>query len=139
MRHRKAGSKLNRSVDHRKALRRNLVTALLQHGRIETTEAKARAVRGQAEKLITLAKRGLAAEAEDPSRGVHARRLAAGRLNRWGQMPDGDAGGSSEDKLFRGDRAPLRRTGPAATRASYKLGPRRGDAAPMVLLELVED
>ena len=72
MRHRKAGSKLNRSVDHRKALRRNLVTALLQHGRIETTEAKARAVRGQAEKLITLAKRGLAAEAEDPSRGVHA-------------------------------------------------------------------
>ena len=52
MRHRVAGKRLNRSIGHRNALRRNLVTALFQHGRIETTEAKARAVRGQAEKLM---------------------------------------------------------------------------------------
>jgi len=74
MRHRVAGKKLNRSSGHRKALRRNMVTALLYHERIETTEAKAKAIRGQAEKLITLAKRGLVAEQEDAARGVHARR-----------------------------------------------------------------
>jgi len=89
MRHRVAGKKLNRSSGHRKALRRNLVTALFQHECIETTAAKAKAIRGQAEKLITLAKRGLEAERENPSRGVHARRLAAGRLNRWVTGPDG--------------------------------------------------
>ncbi len=89
MRHRVAGKRLNRSSGNRKALRRNLVTALLHHERIETTEAKAKAIRGQAEKLITLAKRGLAAEQENPARGVHARRLAAGRMNRWVAEPDG--------------------------------------------------
>ena len=68
MRHRVAGKRLNRSSGNRKALRRNLVTALLHHERIETTAAKAKAIRGQAEKLITLAKRGLVAEQEDPAR-----------------------------------------------------------------------
>jgi len=63
MRHRVAGKRLNRSSGHRKALRCNLVTALFHHERIETTKAKAKAVRGQAEKLITLAKRGLEASA----------------------------------------------------------------------------
>ena len=82
MRHRVAGKKLNRSLGHRRSMFRNLVSALIHHGRIETTEAKARAVRGDAERLITLAKRGLSAQERDPARGVHARRLAAVRRAR---------------------------------------------------------
>lgn len=137
MRHRVAGKKLSRSSGQRKALRRNMVTALFHHERIETTEAKAKAIRGQAEKLITLAKRGLVAEQEDPARGVHARRLAAGRLDRWVTEPDGtrmDILG----KLFE-DIAPRYMDRPGGYTRVYKLGPRRGDAAPMVLLELVEE
>ena len=136
MRHRVAGKRLNRSSGNRKALRRNLVTALLQHERIETTEAKAKAIRGQAEKLITLAKRGLVAEQEDPARGVHARRLAAGRMNRWVTGPDGTVLDILE-KLF-DDIAPRFEDRPGGYTRVYKLGPRKGDAASMVLLELVE-
>lgn len=137
MRHRKAGKKLGRSSGHRRALRANLVTALFQHGRIETTEAKAKAVRGQAERLITLAKRGLAAESDDPSRGVHARRLAAGRLNRWIVEPDGNR--LDVLKMLFEDIAPRYADRPGGYTRIYKLGPRKGDAAPMALLELVED
>jgi large subunit ribosomal protein L17 len=137
MRHRVAGRRLNRSSGNRKALRRNLVTALLHHERIETTEAKAKAVRGQAEKLITLAKRGLVAEQEDPARGVHARRLAAGRMNRWVAEPDGAVVDILE-KLF-DDIAPRYADRPGGYTRVYKLGPRKGDAASMVLLELVEE
>jgi large subunit ribosomal protein L17 len=137
MRHRVAGRKLNRSSGNRTALRRNMVTALIQHERIETTEAKAKAIRGQAEKLITLAKRGLTAAEEDPSRGVHARRLAEGRLNRWSS----DVDGTRVDvlaKLF-DEIAPRYMDRPGGYTRMYKLGPRKGDAAPMALLELVEE
>jgi large subunit ribosomal protein L17 len=137
MRHRVAGKRLNRSSGHRKALRRNLVTALFHHEHVETTEAKAKAVRGQAEKLITLAKRGLVAEQGEPSRGVHARRLAAGRLNRWVTEPDGTVVDILE-KLFE-DIAPRYVDRPGGYTRIYKLGPRKGDAASMVLLELVEE
>ena len=137
MRHRVAGKRLNRSSANRKALRRNLVTALLQHERIETTEAKAKAIRGQAEKLITLAKRGLVAEQEEPARGVHARRLAAGRMNRWVTESDGAVIDILE-KLF-DVIAPRYADRPGGYTRVYKLGPRKGDAAPMVLLELVEE
>ncbi len=136
MRHRVAGKRLNRSSGNRKALRRSLVTALLQHERIETTEAKARAIRGQAEKLITLAKRGLVAEQGDPARGVHARRLAAGRMDRWVTGSDGIKVDILK-KLFN-DIAPRYEDRPGGYTRMYKLGPRKGDAAPMVLLELVE-
>ncbi|MBE9507977.1 MAG: 50S ribosomal protein L17 [Chloroflexi bacterium] len=137
MRHRVAGKRLNRSSGHRRALRRNLVTALFQHERIETTEAKAKAIRGQAEKLITLAKRALAAEGDDPSRAVHARRLAAGRLNRWVTQSDGTVV-DVLDKLF-SDIAPRYADRPGGYTRVYKLGLRKGDAALMVLLELVEE
>ena len=137
MRHRVAGKKLNRSSGHRTALRRSLVTALFHHERIETTEAKAKAIRGQAETLITLAKRGLAAEGEDPSRGIHTRRLAAGRLNRWLTEPDGTRVDILE-KLF-GEIAPRYMNRLGGYTRIYKLGPRKGDGAPMVLLELVEE
>jgi len=136
MRHRVAGKRLNRSSDHRKALRRNLVTALLCHEQIETTEAKAKAIRGQAEKLITLAKRGLVAEQEDLNRGIHARRLAAGRLNRWMTEADGTRTDVLK-KLFE-DIAPRFEDRQGGYTRMYKLGPRKGDAARMVLLELVE-
>lgn len=136
MRHRVAGKKLNRSYDQRRALRRNLVTALFYHGRIETTAAKAEAIRGQAEKLITLAKRGLAAEKENPARGVHARRLVASRLNRW--VTDEGTRVDILKKLFE-EIAPRYADRPGGYTRIYKLGPRKGDAAPMVLLELVEE
>jgi large subunit ribosomal protein L17 len=125
MRHRVAGYRLSRGKDERSALRRILVKQLFTHERIRTTRAKAQAVRGQAERLITLAKRGnQAGEAQM----VHARRLAAARL--------GDA--EVVRKLF-DDIAPryAERTG-GYTRI-LKLGPRQGDAAEMVLLELVEE
>jgi large subunit ribosomal protein L17 len=133
MRHRVAGKKLNRSSGHRRALFRNLISALIYHERIETTEAKAEAIRGQAEKLITLAKRGLAAS--DPAYGVHARRLAAARMNRWVVTPEGERVDLVK-KLFE-EIAPRYQNRPGGYTRIVKLGPRKGDAAPMVLLELV--
>jgi large subunit ribosomal protein L17 len=132
MKHRVHGRKLGRSTGERNALRRILITQLIQHERLRTTEAKAKFVRAEAEKLITLAKRGLQASAgEDktaPARLVHARRLAAARLN------DPEV----VKKLFEtiAPRYEKRRGG--YTRI-LKLGPRLGDAAEMVLLEMVEE
>jgi large subunit ribosomal protein L17 len=128
MRHRVAGRRLNRSKGHRTALRRTLVTELFRHERIRTTEAKARAIRSQAEKLITMAKRGLVAEETAPERGVHARRLAAGRLN----DPE------IVKKLFN-EIAPRYAARPGGYTRIVKLGPRKGDAAPMAVIELVEE
>lgn len=124
MRHRMAGRKLGRDMDERDALRRNLVKQLFEHERIETTRAKAEAVRGQAERLITLAKQGNSA---GDAKMVHARRLAAARLS--------DA--ESVKKLF-DDIAPRFKDRPGGYTRIVKLGPRFGDAAEMVLLELVE-
>jgi large subunit ribosomal protein L17 len=127
MRHRVAGRRLNRSKGHRTALRRTLVTELFRHERIRTTEAKARAIRSQAEKLITLAKRGLVAEETTPAQGVHARRLATGRLN----DPE------IVKKLFN-DIAPRYAERPGGYTRIVKLGVRKGDAARMAVIELVE-
>jgi large subunit ribosomal protein L17 len=125
MRHRKAGYKLGRETDERKALRRNLIKQLFEHERIQTTRAKAQAVRGQAENLITLAKHGNAAGEEHM---VHARRLAAARLS----------DPVAVKKLF-DDIAPRFQNRNGGYTRMIKLGPRHGDAAEMVLLELVED
>ncbi len=127
MRHRVAGKKLGRPVGHRTALRRTLVTELFRHGRIRTTRAKAEAVRGQAEKLVTLAKRGLSAGETSPARELHARRLAAGRLNDPQVV----------QALF-SEIAPRYRDRPGGYTRMLKVGMRKGDAAPLVLLELVE-
>lgn len=124
MRHRVAGVKLSRDKDGRIALRRNLVKQLFEHERIQTTRAKAEAIRGQAERLITLAKNSKDAE---PAQKVHARRLAAARLS--------DA--AAVRKLF-DDIAPRYQDRPGGYTRVVKLGPRFGDAAEMVLLELVE-
>jgi large subunit ribosomal protein L17 len=106
-------------------LRRNLVTELYRHERIRTTRAKAAASRTLAERLITIAKRGLAGE---EGQQVHARRLVAGRLNDPEMVK----------KLF-DDIAPRYTERPGGYTRLLKLGPRQGDGAEMVLLELVEE
>ena len=118
MRHRKAGNKLSRNASHRKALMRNLVTELLRHGRIKTTLAKAKAMRSPAEKMITLGKRG----------DLHARRQALSYIQ-------------SKDvvhELFDTIAAKYTDRNGGYTRI-YKLGQRKGDAAPIAMIELVEE
>ena len=125
MRHKVAGKRLSRSKDQRRALRRTMVKQLFEHERIRTTRAKAEAVRGHAEKLITLAKRGNAAEGAE---AVHVRRLAAARL----------ADKSAVTKLFE-DIAPRFENRQGGYTRMTKLGIRKGDAAEMVILELIEE
>ncbi len=117
MQHQIAGRHLGRNTAQRKTLFRSLITDLFRHERIKTTEAKAKAMRADAEQLITLAKRG----------DVHARRIAQRTVQ------DKDVA----EKLFKtlGPRYKERRGG--YTRI-LKLGPRQGDAAEMVFLELVD-
>jgi large subunit ribosomal protein L17 len=117
MRHQKTRNKLSRSASHRKALLMNLIKEVLEHERIETTEAKAKAVKPELERLITLAKRG----------DLHARRQALSAL--------------AQDKfavyrLFE-EVAPRYADRPGGYARILKLGPRRSDATEMVYLELV--
>ena len=117
MRHRRAGKKLGRDSAHRRALYANLASALIEHGRIETTEAKAKAVKPIAEQMITLGRRG----------DVHARRQALAYLR-------------SQDvvhKLF-SDVGPRFSDRAGGYSRIVKLGPRQGDAAEMAYLELVD-
>ena len=125
MRHKVAGKRLDRHQGARNALRRTLVKQLFEHERIKTTKAKAQAIRGQAEKLITLAKRGIATDDQDKL--VHAKRLAASRL----------ADKEIVFKLFE-DIAPRYTERAGGYTRMLKLGPRYGDRADMVILELVE-
>jgi large subunit ribosomal protein L17 len=124
MRHKVAGVKLGRKKDERIALRRTLVAQLFENERIRTTRAKANAIRGQAERLISLAKR---ANAAGEGKVVHARRLAAARMSNPEMVK----------KLF-DDIAPRFENRPGGYTRIVRLGPRLGDAADMVLLELVE-
>ncbi len=126
MRHRVAGYKLGRTSDQRKGLRRTMIRQLFDHERIQTTRAKAAAIRGEAERLITVARNS--AEASDIEK-VNARRLVAARL---GNDPE------IVKKLF-DDIAPRFSTRKGGYTRVLKLGPRLGDAAEMVLLELVEE
>jgi large subunit ribosomal protein L17 len=125
MRHQKAGKKLGRKKDVRASLRRVLIAQLIEHERIETTQAKAKAVRGQAERLITMAKRGIK---EGDAKMVHARRLAASRLSNPTVVT----------KLF-DDIAPRYAERLGGYTRVHKLGPRLGDNAEMVLIELIEE
>jgi large subunit ribosomal protein L17 len=117
MRHRRAGKKLGRDSAHRRALYSNLAGALIEHGRIKTTQAKAKAVKPFAEQMITLGKRG----------DLHARRLALAELR-------------SQDvvHLLFAEVAPRFAERPGGYTRIVKLGPRLGDAAEMVYLELVD-
>jgi large subunit ribosomal protein L17 len=117
MRHERAGKKFGRPTNQREALYRSLISALFLHERITTTEAKAKAIRRHAEKLITLARQ--------PS--VHHRRLALAAL------PNRDV----VDRLFT-EIGPRMVGRPGGYTRIVKLGPRFGDAAPMAIIELVE-
>ena len=117
MRHQRAGKKLGRDSAHRKALYSNLTGALIEHGRIKTTEAKAKAVRPVAEKMITLGRRG----------DIHARRQALAYLRSQEVV----------HKLF-SEVAPRFADRPGGYSRIVRLGPRQGDSAPMAYLELVD-
>lgn len=117
MRHQKTRHKLSRDTAHRKALLRNLCKEVIQHERIKTTEAKAKAVKPEVEKLITLAKKG----------DLHARRLA---LSDLGQDK------ATVAKLFE-EVAPRYSSRPGGYTRILKLGQRQGDATEMVYIELV--
>lgn len=118
MRHRRQGPKLSRTSAHRTALGANLASALLEHGRIQTTEAKAKLARSVAERAITLGKDG----------SLHARRQAIALLR---NKP-------VSYRLFN-DIAPVFQDVPGGYTRITKLGPRPGDAAPMVVLELTRE
>jgi large subunit ribosomal protein L17 len=124
MRHKLAGKTLGRPSGQRTALRRTLMNQFVQHDRIHTTRAKAQAIRGEMEKLVTLAKRGIAG---GDQKAVHARRIAAARL----------ANADSVKKLFDEIAPRYAKTNGGYTRI-LRMGQRKGDAADMVLLEFVE-
>ena len=117
MRHRRNRHKLSRDSAHRKALLMNLSKELIDHERIETTTAKAKAVKPEVERLITLAKRG----------DLHARRQALSALGQDKFMVY---------KLFE-EIAPRYVDRPGGYTRILKLGPRKSDATEMALLELV--
>ncbi len=118
MRHQKTRHKLSRSSSHRKALLANLCKEVIEHERIKTTEAKAKAVKPEIEKLITLARRG----------DLHARRQAMSTL----QHPDKGIIFKLFDEI-----APRYVERPGGYTRIVKLGPRRSDSTEMVFLELV--
>ena len=132
MRHQMGGSKLGRSNSQRTQMARTMVTQIIQHERIKTTEAKAKFIRPTVEKLITLAKHGNKYNSDDTPLGkarfVNAHRLAAARLN----DPD------MVRKLFE-TIAPRYEKRAGGYMRILKLGRRDGDAAEMVLLEMVEE
>ena len=141
MRHKVGGKKLSRSKDHRRALRKNLISDLLAHEKITTTEAKARMLRPTAERIITIAKRGIIQGREDNLREVHARRLVAARINRWRETWDEDGDLEEIDvvkKLF-DDIAPRYESRPGGYTRIVKLGRRPGDNAKMAVIMLVEE
>jgi large subunit ribosomal protein L17 len=117
VRHQRAGRKLGRDSAHRKALYSNLAGALIEHGRIQTTEAKAKEVRPVVEKMITLGKRG----------DLAAHRQAVAFLRSK----------SVAHKLF-AEVAPRYAERAGGYTRVVKLGPRQGDAAPMAYLEFVD-
>jgi large subunit ribosomal protein L17 len=122
MRHRRYSAKLGRSSEHKQALLANLACSLIEHSRIKTTVAKAKALRPFVEKLVTKARRGT----------LHDRRIVAGKLGNNSQRVE-----KVVRKLFT-EIAPLNATRPGGYTRIYKLGPRLTDSAPMALIEFVE-
>ena len=125
MRHQVSGYRLGRSTGARLALRRNLIKQLYTHERIQTTRAKAQAIRGDAERLITIARNS--AQGTDIEK-VNARRLVISKL-----------GDNQLIKRLFDEIAPRFATRNGGYTRMLKLGPRMGDAAEMVILELVEE
>jgi large subunit ribosomal protein L17 len=126
MRHNVAHRKLGRVTEHRIALLRNQATALLRHERIETTMPKAKELRPFVERLITIAKRGVAANAADNQKALHARRLVLT------EIVDKDV----VSKLF-GTLVPRFAERPGGYIRILRVGHRRGDSAEVAQIELV--
>ena len=125
MRHQIAGYRLGRSSGARLALRRNLIKQFFTHERFTTTRAKAAAIRGDAERLITIARNS--AQKSDAEK-VSARRLVASKL-----------GDNQVLKRLFDEIAPRYTNRNGGYTRVLKLGPRMGDSAEMVILELVEE
>ena len=126
MRHNVAHRKLGRVTEHRIALLRNQAIALLRHERIETTMPKAKELRPFVERLITIAKRGAAADADGNQRALHARRMVLAEL------PDKEVVG----KLF-ATLVPRFAERPGGYTRILRVGYRRGDSAEVAQIELV--
>lgn len=118
--------KLGRTSDQRKAMLRDLATDLIINERIQTTEARAKELRSVVEKLITLGKRG----------DLHARRQAAAFVRKEVAVSEEGNNKDALQKLF-SDIAPRYEERQGGYTRIMKVGPRRGDAAPMVIIELV--
>lgn len=125
MRHRVAHRKLGRTTEHRIALLRNQVTALIRHERIKTTVAKAKELRPFVERLITVAKRGIAEGAEG-GRALHARRLVARDL------ADSDVAKKLFDSI-----APRFSSRPGGYTRILRIGRRQGDGSEIAQIELI--
>ena len=137
MRHRKSGRRLGRNSAHRKAMYRNMVTSLMVHGRIKTTEAKAKELRRIADRVITMGKRVPPSTLDNLSgeelKAAQARRLHfIRRARRW--INDKDA----LERLF-GEYAERYKQRPGGYTRILKVGFRAGDQAPMAMIELVGD
>ena len=125
MRHQVSGYRLGRTTGARLALRRNLIKQFFTHERIQTTRAKAAAIRGEAERLITIARNS--ADGSDIEK-VNARRLVISKL-----------GDNQVIKRLFDEIAPRFANRNGGYTRMLKLGPRMGDSAEMVILELVEE
>jgi large subunit ribosomal protein L17 len=129
MRHRKKTVKLQRSTAHRESMLKNLVLSLIEHRRIKTTVAKAKALRPIAEKMVTLGKKANAATAAGDKPGyLHYRRLASSRLHQNERLV----------KVLFEDIAVLSATRAGGYTRITKLGQRRTDSAPMAFIEWVD-
>jgi large subunit ribosomal protein L17 len=141
MRHRVHGRRLSRDSGHRRALRRNLIADLFTHEQVLTTEAKARMLRPAAERVITVAKRGLSKGADDPAALLHARRVASKRIARYHTFEDDDGYRTEVDvlkKLF-DELAPRYADRPGGYTRLVKIGKRPGDNADMAVLMLIDE
>ena len=143
MRHQKSGRKFGRNSSHRKAMLRNLATPLIVHERIKTTDAKAKELRRVAEKLVTKAARvadlSLAEDlsVEERAKLVHARRVAAKHLRPWATDSE-DRTVDVLGKLF-DELGPRFQDRPGGYTRIIKLpGLRKGDGAPMSIIEFVD-
>src|SRR4051794_15088810 len=144
MRHKNAGRKFDRDTSSRKAMFRNLAANLITHERIETTDAKAKELRRVAERLITKAMRlGKVAHtpqaelsATEKAKRLHASRLASSFVPRWGVNSAGTKVDIVEKILV--DLTRRFEGRPGGYTRIVKLGPRRGDGAPMCIIEFID-
>jgi large subunit ribosomal protein L17 len=137
MRHRNSGRQLGRDSSHRKAMYRNMATSLLEHGRIKTTEAKAKELRKVVERLITLSKRVTPSAIEGADSPEEAARLKAQRLHAVRQARLWVKDREVLQKLF-SEYSERFETRPGGYTRVLKIGRRSGDNAPMTIIELVE-